>query len=105
MQKDLDTPLEALKVDGGMVYNDLLMQFQADILGLSIVRPQVVETSSLGAAYAAGYAVGFWENIDTLRQNWKVDKEWKPGMTEEKREELYRNWKRAVERTFNWVEL
>jgi glycerol kinase len=105
MQKDLDTPLEALKVDGGMVYNDLLMQFQADILGVSIVRPQVVETSSLGAAYAAGYAVGFWENIDTLRQNWKVDKEWKPGMTEEKREELYRNWKRAVERTFNWVEL
>jgi glycerol kinase len=105
MQKDLDTPLEALKVDGGMVYNDLLMQFQADILGISIVRPQVVETSSLGAAYAAGYAVGFWENIDTLRQNWKVDKEWKPGMTEEKREELYRNWKRAVERTFNWVEL
>ncbi|MFQ5854018.1 MAG: glycerol kinase GlpK [Anaerolineae bacterium] len=104
MEKDSGVPLEALKVDGGMVYNELLMQFQADILGVPVIRPQVAETTSLGAAYAAGYAVGFWDDIEALRENWQVDKTWEPRMEEEQREALYHGWKRAVERTFDWVE-
>ncbi|RME45417.1 MAG: glycerol kinase [Chloroflexi bacterium] len=104
MEKDSGVPLEALKVDGGMVYNELLMQFQADILGVPVIRPKVAETTSLGAAYAAGYAVGFWDDIESLRENWLVDKTWEPQMSEEERERLYRGWKKAVERTFNWVE-
>lgn len=104
MEKDSGVSLEALKVDGGMVYNELLMQFQADILGVPVIRPRVAETTALGAAYAAGYAVGFWDDIESLRQNWQVDKVWEPQMDEEKRMTLYRGWKKAVERTFNWVE-
>ncbi|KPL86352.1 glycerol kinase GlpK [Ardenticatena maritima] len=104
MKADSGVDLAALKVDGGMVYNELLMQFQADILNVPVVRPQVAETTSLGAAYAAGLAVGFWSNLDDLRQNWQVDKTWTPAMDAEKREKLYRDWKRAVERTFGWVE-
>jgi glycerol kinase len=104
MEQDSGVPLEALKVDGGMVYNELLMQFQADILSVPVIRPQVAETTSLGAAYAAGYAVGFWDDIESLRQNWQVDRVWQPQMGEDQREELYRGWKKAVERTLNWVE-
>jgi glycerol kinase len=104
MEKDSGVKLTALKVDGGMVYNELLMQFQADILGVPVIRPVVAETTALGAAYAAGLAVGFWDNLDDLRQNWAVDKVWKPQMDPETRERLYRGWLKAVQHTFGWVE-
>jgi glycerol kinase len=104
MNKDSGVPLKALKVDGGMVYNELLMQFQADILDVPVVRPVVAETTALGAAYAAGLAVGFWNNLEDLRANWLVSKTWEPKMDAAKRAELYKGWKKAVERTFNWVE-
>jgi glycerol kinase len=104
MEKDSGVRLTALKVDGGMVFNELLMQFQADILGVPVIRPVVAETTALGAAYAAGLAVGFWDNLDDLRQNWAVDKVWEPKMDPETRERLYRGWLKAVERTFGWVE-
>ena len=104
MKKDSGVDLKALKVDGGMVYNELLMQFQADILGVPVVRPKVAETTSLGASYAAGLAVGFWDSLDDLRANWQIDATWDPKMAEEKRAELYKGWLKAVERTFDWVE-
>jgi glycerol kinase len=104
MQNDSGVELKALKVDGGMVYNDLLMQFQSDILGVPVVRPKVAETTALGAAYAAGYAVGFWTSYDEMRDNWGQDKEWEPRMDEDKRAKLYKEWKKAVTRTFDWVE-
>jgi glycerol kinase len=104
MEKDSGVKLTALKVDGGMVYNELLMQFQADILGVPVIRPVVAETTSLGAAYAAGLAVGFWTSLDDLRKNWAVDKIWEPKMDPETRERLYKGWLKAVERTFGWVE-
>ncbi|MFQ3647664.1 MAG: glycerol kinase GlpK, partial [Anaerolinea sp.] len=103
MNKDSGVNLTALKVDGGMVFNDLLMQFQSDILGVPVVRPKVAETTSLGAAYAAGLAVGFWSKVDDLRANWGKDKEWTPQMDATKREELYAGWLKAVTRTFDWV--
>ena len=104
MEKDSGVALKALKVDGGMVYNDLLMQFQADILGVPVIRPKVAETTSLGAAYAAGLATGFWSNLEDLRQNWAVDKTWEPQMSAEDRQRRLQEWKKAVERTFGWVE-
>jgi glycerol kinase len=104
MEKDSGVKLTALKVDGGMVYNELLMQFQADILDVSVIRPQVAETTALGAAYAAGLAVGFWSTFDELRQNWGMDKDWKPQMDEKRRTDLYNGWKKAVTRTFDWSE-
>jgi len=103
MKKDSGVTLKALKVDGGMVYNDTLMQFQADILDVPVVRPKVAETTSLGAAYAAGLAVGFWSNLEDLRQNWQIDKTWEPKMDNATREKLYGEWKKAVTRTFDWV--
>ena len=104
MEKDSGIRLAELKVDGGMVYDELLMQFQADILGVPVVRPQVAETTALGAAYAAGLAVGFWDNLEDLRANWQVDKTWTPQLDNRKKESLYSGWLKAVERTFNWVE-
>jgi glycerol kinase len=104
MEQDSGVRLKALKVDGGMVVNETLMQFQADILGVPVIRPKVAETTALGAAYAAGLATGFWNGLDDLRRNWHVDRTWEPAMAEERRTELYRSWKRAVERTFGWVE-
>jgi glycerol kinase len=104
MNKDSGVALKALKVDGGMVFNELLMQFQSDILGVPVIRPTVAETTALGAAYAAGLAVGFWAEVEDLRENWGVDKEWHPKMGEEEREKLYKGWKKAVTRTFDWVE-
>ncbi|MBL6965468.1 MAG: glycerol kinase, partial [Anaerolineales bacterium] len=103
MQQDSGVVLKALKVDGGMVANELLMQFQADILGVPVVRPLVAETTALGAAYAAGLAVGFWNNTEDLRQNWQVAKTWQPGMEAAQRAKLYAEWKKAVTRTFDWV--
>ena len=101
---DSGVPLEELRVDGGMVENDTLMQFQADILGTEVVRPKVAETTALGAAYAAGLAVGFWKDLDEVCQNWQEDKRWTPQMSEDERERRYRIWKKAVERTFDWVD-
>jgi len=104
MEADSGVKLTALKVDGGMVFNELLMQFQSDILNVPVVRPKVAETTALGAAYAAGLAVGFWKDYDELRANWGKDKEWKPRMNANLREGLYSGWKKAVTRTFNWVD-
>jgi glycerol kinase len=104
METDSGVKLKELKVDGGMVYNDLLMQFQADVLGVPVIRPQVAETTALGAAYAAGLAVGFWNSYEDLRQNWGKDKDWSPKMDPTEREREYGLWKKAVTRTFDWVE-
>ena len=104
MEQDSKVRLRALKVDGGMVVNDLLMQFQADILDVPVIRPVVSETTSLGAAYAAGLAVGFWEDINSLRKNWLEGQRWSPTMPAEVRREKFEGWKKAVERTFDWVE-
>ena len=104
MEKDSGVKLTALKVDGGMVFNELLMQFQADILDVPVIRPKVTETTALGAAYAAGLAVGFWKDYEELRLNWGKDKEWKPSMPVEKRNTLFTGWKKAVTRTFDWIE-
>ena len=90
--------------DGGAAANDWLMQFQADILGVPVIRPQVAETTALGAAYAAGLAVGFWKNVEDLRSNWAKDKEWTPQMDAELRDKQYKGWKKAVTKTFDWVE-
>jgi glycerol kinase len=104
MEKDSGVSLKALKVDGGMVYNNTLMQFQSDVLGVPVIRPQVAETTALGAAYAAGLATGFWDNLEDLRQNWQIDHTWEPKMDETHREGQYKMWKKAVTRTFDWVE-
>ncbi len=103
MNADSGVELTALKVDGGMVHNDLLMQFQADVLGVPVVRPKVAETTALGAAYAAGLAVGFWQNTAEMRQNWGIDKTWPPSANDTARTQNYAMWKKAVTRTFDWV--
>jgi glycerol kinase len=104
MNKDSGVELKTLKVDGGMVYNDLLMQFQANVLDVPVIRPQVSETTALGAAYAAGLAVGFWESEEEMRNNWNKDKTWEPEEDSNASTELYAMWKKAVTRTFDWVE-
>jgi glycerol kinase len=104
MEKDSGVTLASLRVDGGMVGNDLLMQFQADILNREVVRPVTRETTALGAAYAAGLAVGFYKDVDDLRRNWLADHIWKPQLESTSRETLYRNWKKAVTRSFDWVD-
>ena len=104
MAKDSAIGLDFLRVDGGMVTNDLLMQFQADILNTPVVRPRVKETTALGAAYAAGLAVGFYKDTDELSSNWQVDHRWHPSMDKQVRERLYHFWKKAVTRSFDWVE-
>jgi len=104
MNADSGVPLTALKVDGGMVYNELLMQFQSDVLGIPVIRPKVAETTALGAAYAAGLAVGFWETEDDIRKNWGMDKTWQPDDSSSAGSEQYAEWKKAVTRTFDWVE-
>ncbi|CAG4915254.1 unnamed protein product [Acidocella sp. C78] len=104
MQEDSGIRLATLKTDGGMVANELLMQFQADILNAPVVRPKMTETTALGAAYAAGLAVGYWANLEDLRANWGVDKTWEPAMAAETRDKYYRSWKKAVQRSFAWVD-
>jgi glycerol kinase len=101
---DTGVDLSKLKVDGGMVSNDTLMQFQADILGVPVIRPQLAETTALGAAYAAGLAVGYWANLDELRAKWAEDKRFVPVMAGSERERLLAAWKKAVTRTFDWVD-
>lgn len=103
MEKDSGVKLTSLKVDGGMVVNELLMQFQSDILNVPVVRPKVTETTALGAAYAAGLAVSFWKNTSVLTEKWGKDKEWSPKMEDSARAEKYAKWKKAVSRTFDWV--
>jgi glycerol kinase len=104
MNADSGVALTALKVDGGMVFNELLMQFQSDVLNVPVIRPKVAETTALGAAYAAGLAVGFWAAVEDLRVNWQKDKEWTPKMDAATRDKDYKLWKKAVTRTFDWVE-
>jgi glycerol kinase len=104
MEEDSGIKLHTLKVDGGMVANELLMQFQSDLLGVPVVRPKVSETTSLGAAYAAGLALGFWNDFESLRANWQKGKEWQPTEERETSDRLFAQWKKAVTRTFEWVE-
>ena len=104
MEKDSKIGLESLRVDGGMVVNELLMQFQADILNREVVRPVIQETTALGAAYAAGLAVKFFSGLEELRANWAVDRTWKPNLAEAEREQLYKQWKKAIARSFDWIE-
>jgi glycerol kinase len=105
MNADSGVELKSLKVDGGMVRNELLMQFQADVLGVPVIRPTVPETTALGAAYAAGYAVGFWKDQGEMRQNWRADKTWRPLPESKASTDLYARWKKAVTRTFDWMEV
>jgi glycerol kinase len=104
MERDCGTTLKELRVDGGMVANELLMQFQADILDVPVVRPRVTETTALGAAYAAGLAVGYWKGYDDLVQNWQVERRFRPAMNAEVRSRLYGSWRKAVARAFDWVD-
>ena len=104
MEKDSGIQLDVLRTDGGMVVDDLLMQFQADILNRPVVRPAVQETTALGAAYAAGLAVGFYKNLDDLRSQWAVDHTWQPHMAQGQREVVYTAWKKAVTRSFDWID-
>ena len=104
MEKDSGIPIKELRVDGGMVANELLMQFQADQLGVAVVRPRVTETTALGAAYAAGIAVGYWSSRAELVRNWGVERRWQPTMAEPQRAKLYAAWQKAVQRSFDWVD-
>jgi glycerol kinase len=105
MAKDSGVNLKVLKVDGGVTANNLCMQIQADVLGVPVSKPVVAETTALGAAYAAGLAVGFWNNTDELRENWNEDKNWQPAWTDEQRQAGYAGWQKAVQRTLDWVEV
>ncbi|CAA0129388.1 Glycerol kinase [Mycolicibacterium vanbaalenii] len=105
MEADSGVHLEVLKVDGGITANDLCMQIQADVLGVDVVKPVVAETTALGAAYAAGLAVGFWSDPDELRENWQEDKRWSPQWSEDQRADGYAGWKKAVQRTLDWVDV
>jgi glycerol kinase len=105
MVDDSGVQLGLLKVDGGATANNMLMQLQADVLGVAVVRPVVAETTALGAAYAAGLATGFWKDVNSLRKNWKADRRWEPRWSADQRETAYRGWQKAVERTLNWVDV
>jgi len=104
MEQDSGIALKVLRVDGGMVRNHLLMQVQADILDRQVVLPGIQETTSLGAAYAAGLAVGFWPDQDTLAAKWRADATWEPAMPADQRDAAYRMWRKAVDRTLNWID-
>jgi glycerol kinase len=104
MRQDSGVDLSMLKVDGGMVFNELLMQFQADILDVPVIRPKIAETTALGAAYAAGLATGYWGDFDELKSNWGQDKAWNPKMEPDRRSSLFQGWKKAVTKSFGWKE-
>ena len=104
MEKDSEIHLFSLRTDGGMVENDFLMQFQADILNIPVLRPAIKETTALGAAYAAGLAVGYYSDLHDLRENWSADRTWEPHMEEAQRDTYYRQWKKAVTRSFAWLD-
>ena len=103
MQRDCGFPIRSLRVDGGMVRNELLMQFQSDVLGVQVMRPRTIETTALGAAYAAGLAVGVWQSTEDLVRNWGVTCIWSPAMEEQRRAALAASWRKAVERSFGWA--
>jgi glycerol kinase len=103
MTRDSGVRLDVLKVDGGATVNDLLMQLQADVLGVPVVRPVVSETTALGAAYAAGLAVGFWPDLESLRRNWQADRSWEPRWTADRRDDAYARWRKAIARSLDWV--
>jgi len=103
MTADSGTRVPVLKVDGGATVNDLLMQLQADVLGVPVVRPRVAETTALGAAYAAGLAVGVWKDADSLRAQWKVDRQWEPQWSADQRDQGYAGWRKAVTRSLDWA--
>ncbi|MGH8219526.1 MAG: FGGY family carbohydrate kinase, partial [Steroidobacteraceae bacterium] len=103
MEQDCGMRFEELRADGGMVVNELLMQFQADILDAQVVRPRITETTALGAAYAAGLACGYWKDCDELRANLEIVRRWTPAMSAERREQLYRSWQKALTRSFDWA--
>jgi glycerol kinase len=105
MEADSGVHVEVLRVDGGVTANDLCMQLQADILGVPVSRPVVAETTALGAAYAAGLAVGFWADLGELRANWAESKRWTPQWSDEQRSAGYAGWRKAVDRTLGWVEV
>jgi glycerol kinase len=105
MAQDSGVTLDVLKVDGGITVNNLCMQIQADVLGVAVSRPVVAETTALGAAYAAGLAVGYWKSTDELRENWNESQRWQPTWSPEQREEGYGRWKKAVQRTLDWVDV
>ena len=104
MAADSGVELNKLNVDGGMTASDLLMQFQADVLDVPVVRPTVAETTCLGAAYAAGLAVGFWPDLDVLRGKWEADARWEPALPAADRDRAYRLWRKAVDRTLGWLD-
>jgi len=104
MEVDSGMHVEVLKVDGGVTANDLCMQLQADVLGVPVRRPVVAETAALGAAYAAGLAIGFWKDTDELRANWNESKRWYPDWTDQQRAQGHASWKKAVDRTLDWVD-
>jgi glycerol kinase len=104
MQADAGLPIKEVRVDGGATVNNQLMQFQSDILNTNVIRPMITETTALGAAYLAGLAIGFWSSIDELQQYWEKDRAFSPTMTEEKRKDLQRNWKKAVRAAQAWTE-
>ena len=103
MASDSGIPITELRADGGMVENQLLMQFQADMLGVPVVRPEVAETTALGAAYAAGLATGVWSGTKDLAANWHASARWQPALAQDRREALYKSWKKAVGRSFDWA--
>ncbi|HZG98616.1 MAG TPA: FGGY-family carbohydrate kinase, partial [Nocardioidaceae bacterium] len=105
MEQDSGVHLEVLRVDGGVTANDLCMQIQADVLGVPVSRPEVAETTALGAAYAAGLAVGFWSDTDELRANWHESQRWEPTWTDQQRDSGYAGWQKAVDRTLDWVDV
>jgi glycerol kinase len=104
MEADAGFQLKSLRVDGGMVRNETLMQFQTDLLGVPVIRPQITETTALGVGYAAGLATGFWKDMDELYRNRAPDRAWQPNMDRAQRDALFQGWKRAVIRTFDWIE-
>ena len=105
MQAESGLPLKTLKVDGGAAANAMLLQFQADLLGVPVRRPVVSETTALGAAYLAGLAVGYWEGLNDVRTNWALDREFAPAMAQSDRDRLYAGWKKAVTRSLNWEDM
>ena len=104
MEKDSDVKLTSLRVDGGMVKNSTLMQFQADILNVPVQKPLITETTALGAAYAAGLQVGYWQSLVELKSNWKIQETWDPTLPDAKRNELYSYWKKAVAKSMDWID-
>ena len=104
MNNDSKQDLTELRVDGGMTANELLMQFQADQLDVPVIRPKITETTALGAAYAAGLAVGFWADLDEITQNWAEDKRWEPEGDRAEEDRLFRNWTKAVGKSLDWVD-